>query len=204
MTRERKYANCFLRIVVAVDGLSNFNFLREFARRQHDAFGLKDEKQILGLIGNRVLDIGSGMGYWGLLLRNSGRKTVAIEISKPYLRLTKMLGAYYAVIRASADTLPIKSNCFDTAVALEIIEHVNKQDGLSLIREMKRVSSCIMISTPSDPSSNLDLPKWVPESERHLSYWTEKDFQAEGLKTSIIGDSILAVQVENKKKHGLF
>jgi ubiquinone/menaquinone biosynthesis C-methylase UbiE len=164
---------------------------------------LEDEKQILALIGNKVLDIGSGMGYWGLLLRNSGRKTVAIEISKPYLRFTKMLGVYFAVIRGSANALPIKSNCFDTALAIEIIEHVNKQDGRSLIREMKRLSRCVIISTPKNPSPNLDLPKWVPETERHLSCWTERDFQAEGLKTSIIRDSILAVQVENTKKHGL-
>jgi hypothetical protein len=110
-----------------------------------------------------------------------------------------MLSVYYGVIRASADALPVKSGFFDTALALEIIEHINKIGGRSLINEAKRVSSCAIMSTPNNPSPNSDLPKWVPETEMHLSNWTEQDFQAEGFETRPIGESILALHFGNKK-----
>jgi 2-polyprenyl-3-methyl-5-hydroxy-6-metoxy-1,4-benzoquinol methylase len=200
MTREKTYAQLPLRLVLATDKLLKFKFLSEFARRQHDAFGFDDEEQIVALIGSNVIDIGSGMGYWGLRLMSSGREIVAIDLSMPYIRFTKMLGVYSAVIRASADALPIRSDFFDTALALEIIEHINKQSGYSLIRETKRVSSCVIMSTPQNPLHNFDLPKWVPETEQHLSSWTEKDFRMEGFTTSSIGASTLAVHVENRKK----
>jgi 2-polyprenyl-3-methyl-5-hydroxy-6-metoxy-1,4-benzoquinol methylase len=154
---------------------------------------LKDEKQIVALLGKSVIDIGAGMGYWGILLKSSGRKIIAIELSKQYVQLLKMLCSYFAVIRASADALPFKPNSFDTALALEIIEHVNKQGGQSLVREAKRVSNCVIMSTPKNLSPNLDLPDWVPETERHLSYWEERDFHAEGFTTRTLGESILAV-----------
>jgi SAM-dependent methyltransferase len=198
LTREKKYAHCFLRLVTAVDGLVKFKFLRELARKQHDAFGLKDEKRILALTGNNVLDIGSGLGYWGLLLKDYGRKTVAIEIYQPYLRLTKMLEAYGAVIKGSANALPLKPNCFDTALAIEVIEHVNKQHGYLLLKEAKRVSKSVIVTTPRYYSSNLNLPRRVPETERHLSYWTEQDFKTDGFKTSTLGRSILALHFERQ------
>jgi hypothetical protein len=112
-----------------------------------------------------------------------------------------MLGAYSAVIRASAVALPLRSDCFDTALALEIIEHIDKQSGSSFIGEAKRVGRCVIISTPLKPSPNLDLPKWVPETERHLSCWTEDDFRQEGFMMSTLGDSMLAVFVRNGKRH---
>lgn len=199
MTREKKYAHFLLRLVLAADKLSEFKFLKDFARRQHDAFDLDDEKQIVALIGKSIVDIGSGMGYWGLRLGGSEREVLAIELSRPYIRFTKMLGTYTAVIRASATALPLRSDCFDTALALEIIEHIDKQLGFLFIEEAKRVGRCVIMSTPQNPSTNLDLPKWVPETERHLSYWTEDDFRHEGFTTSTLGESLLAVLVRNCK-----
>lgn len=71
--------------MLAADKLSEFKFLKEFSRRQHDAFDLDDEKQIVTLTGKNIVDIGSGMGYWGLRLEGSGREVLAIELSRPYI-----------------------------------------------------------------------------------------------------------------------
>lgn len=207
ITKEKNYTRFLLRFVLAVDRLFHFKFIKEFSRRQHSSFSLDDENKIVKLIGNKLIDIGSGMGYWGLLLMDSGREIMAIELSKPYIRFTKMLGVYRVVIRASGDFLPFKSDYFDTALALEIIEHVDKESGLLLAKEARRVSRCAVISTPRMPSPNSDLPSWVPETEKHQSEWTEQEFKAEGFTTSILGESILAVtdndsaKVENPRKN---
>ena len=203
IVQEKQYTYLILRIVLAVDKMLNFRYLKKYARRQHAAFSLEDEKQIIALIKNNVIDIGSGMGYWGLHLMGSGREIVAIELSRPYIQLTKLLGVYSSVILASADVLPIRSDYFDTALALEIIEHLGKQRGQLLIEEAKRVSNRLILSTPQNPSSNLDLPKWVPKTEHHLSRWTKENFQVEGFTTSTLGESFLAVYFRNIKNNNL-
>lgn len=191
---RRKYVLVGLSLVVTVDKMFKFKFLKEYARRQHDAFSLEDEKRIIELTGNRILDIGSGIGYWGLLLRDYGRVAIALDICDSYLRLTKMINAYEAVIKGSASALPIRADYFDTALALEVIEHVDKQNGFSLISEMKRVSECLIVTTPQDASGNEDLPDWVPESERHLSCWTGQELREAGFTVTLLGRSLLAVQ----------
>ena len=194
VTRDRKYARIFLSLVVAIDRIFKFRFLREYARRQHDAFGLEDEKRIVELTGNKILEIGSGMGYWGLLLRGYGRVTIALEICDSYLHLAKMINAYEAIIKGSAIALPIRADYFDTALAIEVIEHVNRQNGFSLINEAKRVSKCVIVTTPLGISGNENLPSWVPESEHHLSCWTEQELREAGFVTSLLGRSMLAAK----------
>lgn len=194
ITRDQKYARIFLSVVVAIDRAFRFKFLKEYARKQHDAFSLDDEKRIVELTGSKILEIGSGMGYWGLLLKDYGRVTFALEICDSYLHLAKMINAYDAVIKGSANALPIRPDYFDTALAIEVIEHVNKEDGFSLINEAERVSECVIITTPIDISGNENLPNWVPKSERHLSCWTKQELRKAGFVTTLLGRSLLAVK----------
>lgn len=194
IARDQKYAHISLSVVVAIDRLFKFKFLKEYARRQHEAFSREDEKRIIELSGNRILEIGSGMGYWGLLFKDYGRVTIALEICDSYLRFAKMINAYEAVIKGSANALPIRPDCFDTALAIEVIEHVNRQNGLSLINEAERVSECVIITTPLNISGNENLPSWVPESEHHLSRWTEQELRKAGFVTTLLGRSLLATK----------
>jgi len=194
ITCDQKYAHISLSVIVAIDKVFKFKFLKAYARRQHDALGLEDEKQIVQLFGNKILEIGSGMGYWGLLLKDYDRVTMALEICDSYLHLAKMINAYQAVIKGSANALPIRPGYFDTALAIEVIEHVSKQDGFSLINDAERVSECVIITTPLDISGNENLPNWVPESEHHLSCWTEQELRKAGFVTTLLGRSLLAVK----------
>lgn len=194
ITRDRKYARISLSLMVTIDRLFKFKFLKEYARKQHDAFSLEDEKRIVELTGNKILEIGSGMGYWGLLLKDYGRVTIALEICDSYLHLAKMINAYEAVIKGSANALPVRADYFDTALAIEVIEHVNRQNGSSLINEAKRVSELVIVTTPIDISGNENLPSWVPDSEHHLSRWTEQELRKAGFVTTSLGRSLLAVK----------
>jgi 2-polyprenyl-3-methyl-5-hydroxy-6-metoxy-1,4-benzoquinol methylase len=194
VTRDQKYAHISLGIIVAIDRLFKFKFLKEYARKQHGAFSLEAEKRIVELIGNKILDIGSGMGYWGLLLKDHGRVMIALEICDSYLHLAKMVNAYDAVIKGSVNALPIRAGYFDTALAIEVIEHVSRQNGFSLISEAKRVSERVIVTAPLDISGNENLPSWVPESEHHLSSWTEQELREAGFLTTLLGRSLLAVK----------
>jgi ubiquinone/menaquinone biosynthesis C-methylase UbiE len=195
ITRNQKFAYTILRIVLASDRIFfKFKFLKEYARKQHDALSLNDETRILRLTGKKILEVGSGMAYWGLTLKEHGRVIVAVEICDSYLRLSKMVNAYEAVIKGSASALPIRPNYFDTVLAIEVIEHLNKENGFLMIKEAERVSKCVVITTPMEFKSNENLPSWVPKSEHHLSFWTGQELQNAGLKTSFLGRSLLAVK----------
>ena len=193
ITREKTYAHCLLRLIIEIDRLAQFRFLKEFARRQHSAFDLRDETQIINLTGRDVLDLGCGMGYWGLILRNRGCMVIGIDVFLPYLRLVKMLGAYNALVQCSANALPFKAGHFDTALVIEVIEHVNKQGGLQLLRQAKQISERVIVTTPQYFSSNENIPI---KSERHLSHWIRLDFEREGFITTKLGQSLLAVYSE--------
>lgn len=200
ITHEKRYARCLLWLIVKVDGLVRFQFLRGFARRQHSGFYLREEIRILKLTGGNVLDCGCGMGYWGLILKNRGCNVVGIDVFLPYLRLVKMLEAYDAMLKCSATVLPFRTNYFDTTLAIEVIEHLNKPDGLQLLRQAKQISNRVIVTTPKHYSSNRNLPSWVPKSEHHHSRWTERDFQQEGFTTTHLGQSILAITVKKERR----
>ena len=193
ITREKKYARCLLWLIIKVDGLVGFRFLREYARIQHSSFDLSDETRILNSTEGNVLDLGCGMGYWGLILKNRGCSVVGIDVFLPYLRLVKMLEVYDAVLKCSVIALPFRTNCFDTALSIEVIEHLNKQDGLQLLRQARQVSNRVIVTTPQHYLSGQNLPSWVPKSEHHHSHWTEQDFQQEGFTITYLGQSVLAI-----------
>jgi hypothetical protein len=130
----------------------------------------------------------------GLLLKDFGRVAIALEICDSYLRLAKIINSYEAFIKGSANALPFVSDYSDTVFAIEVIEHTSKQNGFSLIDEAERVSECVIISTPLNSLGNEDLPSWVPESERHLSCWTEQELQEGGFATTLLGRSLLAIK----------
>jgi SAM-dependent methyltransferase len=190
---EKNWARCLLLLTVRADGLLNFRFLREYARRQHAGFSLRDEILVLKLIGEDVLDLGCGMGYWGIVLKDPCRNVVGVDVSSSYLHLVKMLKVYEALLKGSASELPFRTGRFDTVLAIETIEHLSKQDGLELLRQAKEVSDRVIVTTPLDISGNENLPDWVPESEHHLSSWTEQDFRKEGFATLCLGQTLLAI-----------
>lgn len=146
------------------------------------------------LIRGTVLDLGCGMGYWGMILKNRGHKIVGVDVSSSYLNLLKMLDVYESLLKSSACALPFREAEFDTVLAIETIEHLRKQDGLELLRQAKEVSDRVIVTTPLDISGNEDLPDWVPESEHHLSSWTEQELQKEGFVTTRLGRSLLAIK----------
>ena len=69
-------------------------------------------------------------------------------------------------------------NTFDAVIALDVIEHLAKKDGLALIEKMKRAAKRrIVLFTPNGflPQPADDNP-W----QEHKSGWTTEDFRARG------------------------
>ncbi len=129
----------------------------------------------------RVLDIGAGSAwYWrkGILggLVSSGK--IELSILEPtsedgiheQLRVNRFKGI------APKDLGQFDAGSFDVVMALDVIEHLSKDQGYLLIYEMERLSSRLaVVFTPNGWV-------WQPPSENnpfnaHISGWKPKEFK---------------------------
>ncbi len=71
----------------------------------------------------------------------------------------------------------MKSSSYDLALFLDVIEHFEKEEGFSVLKELRRISKKVLITTPKDFYEQV-----VEENplENHRSYWTADDFVSFG------------------------
>jgi SAM-dependent methyltransferase len=97
-------------------------------RKLHRLYGLVAARQddaIIGTIrGRRVLDVGSGYGFFADRLRRRGFTVTAVERNEDLINLAK---SWYGVsaLRADVHELPFRAAQFDTAVFRESVEHLD-------------------------------------------------------------------------------
>lgn len=145
----------------------------------------------------KMLDVGCGLGVYGLLCRiqldlyddENFYKTLAqekewrtridaIEGYKDYLKFIPDWVYNDIKIGNVLDVLPtIKDDRYDLVLALAIIEHLSKEEGIFFLKELKRVSKTIILSVPKDFHE-----QHVPDNpfETHKSHWTDTDLKDNG------------------------
>ena len=138
-----------------------------------------------------VLDIGAGDGSWGHLIRAGlCRKVDMVAIEKYLDNCSKLYatGIYCNVVHADAlnalDHFDRKG--VDVVLASQVIEHLEKEDGLKLIDIMKELASkLVIVATPRGymPVSAENNPN---KYEKHLSGWNEADFRRLGFETQVL------------------
>lgn len=146
-----------------------------------------------------VLDVGCGLGVYGLLCRvhldlyNDEQFYKKLESDAPdrwevridgiegtpeYLPLIPSWaydrieqGEALALLREKAD------DQYDLVLALAIIEHFSREDGERFLDELVRVGRRAIVSVPK-----IVQPQAVPGKpfETHRSHWSDADFLAQG------------------------
>ena len=141
-----------------------------------------------------VLDVGTGMGQYGFLLRNNLESVNLFEIDgdkgwqrdrnrwqividgiegfEGYLTPVHHYSYSKMYIGNALAILPtMPDQAYDLVLGIDIIEHFTESDALVFANECQRVcrGSCL-ISTPKDY-----VPQDVPANvlENHRSHWTE-------------------------------
>ena len=98
--------------------------------------------------GDKVLDIGCGLGYFTQLLAKRG-SVCGIDLDRESLEFAhKHCGASFLL--SDALSLPFKNSTFDYILASEVIEHI--PDEKIFLKELKRVTkkgATIVLTTPS-------------------------------------------------------
>lgn len=137
----------------------------------------------------RVLDVACGQGEWGFLLkvRQKCSYLVGVDVWDPYLDALGDLKVYDRLIHSQLPKLPRFVGPFDTIMAMEILEHLNPEDGhilLANIEQMTKKNGLMVVSTPM----NLRNQGAIDNNpfQRHISEWTPNDLEALGYKVKKI------------------
>jgi SAM-dependent methyltransferase len=143
-----------------------------------------NEDAVVSLLeGDLILDCGCGIGRWGYILRGKRREMIGFDISRDYLKLARQTRAYAGLIQASASHLPFSSDTFNTSLAVEILEHMNKKEGEIFLAELKRVvSRRIILSTPE---GFFPLFFGTESPETHRSGWLRGELRKQGFRCEI-------------------
>lgn len=96
----------------------------------------------------RVLDL--GCGYNSSLRHCNVPFTVGIELFEPYLQESKKKGIHSQYIKADIRETEFKPKSFDAVIAIEVLEHLTKQEGYKLLIKMERwARKKVIITTPN-------------------------------------------------------
>lgn len=77
-----------------------------------------------------ILDVGCGKGEPAMFInRNGGYFTIGLDAFDPYLKHCKTCGIHDTYIQADVRSLPFTDNSFDSVICLEVLEHLEKEDG---------------------------------------------------------------------------
>lgn len=131
--------------------------------------------------GDKVLDVGSGLGYGLNLLAIKAGEVSGVDIDdkaiayakkllvgrNPKLKELKLYDGYH---------LPYKDKSFDVITSVDVIEHVEDYDAF--IDELLRVAKrAVIISTPNRREEYTN-PDGTPRNHWHLREWSREELDA--------------------------
>jgi SAM-dependent methyltransferase len=129
--------------------------------------------------GDRVLDVGMGIGYGMGVLSIKAREVYAVDVDKKAVEYNKrrLLGRNPRVkdlILYDGKKLPFGDNFFDVVTCIDVIEHVEDYD--SFLDELLRVSKrAVVIATPNRRPEYTE-PDGTPKNYWHLREWSQREF----------------------------
>lgn len=142
-------------------------------------FSWEIEKNLNGC--KSLLDVGCGDNSPIRLLINSYNAT-GLDGHKPSINLSKKNGLHSEYIQGDINKLDklVKEKSFDAVIALDVIEHLKKEDGFKLLENMEGIANKkVILVTP-----NGFVPQYSSKNklQQHLSGWNIADFEKKGYK----------------------
>ena len=148
--------------------------------------------------GDKVLDLGCGFGHWGHLLTThchemKDRQAVTaptitgVDAFHGNIEFCRGHNIYESVHESDAVAFlkDLETGSYDTVLAIDLIEHMDKAIGEELLSEMERVATqVIILSTPNfknlrDGAEGITgFNQW----EQHVSWWPRQEFKQRGFQ----------------------
>lgn len=137
-----------------------------------------------------ILDCGFGYGMWGLLLRmkfEGDPYIIGIEKFKTYFERQKKLCIYNEIYNVDiVEYIKNTKRRFDIIICSELIEHLNKKNGLYLIDKLDEKFNKVLIFTTPYKFMRNKIGYDDNIYGKHLSGYYLKYFIKKGFKIKII------------------
>ena len=127
----------------------------------------------------RVLDVGSGDGYWTVRMGERAGEVVGIDPSDEVLRLARRLHPRFNVQydKGSAEELPYPAESFDRVISVSSVEHFD-DPGVALkeMARVLRVGGVLAISVDSllQENSSAAFRRWHSKKYFVNTYFTDE------------------------------
>lgn len=145
--------------------------------------------EVMALQPHSILDIGVGTGKWGTLVREYtdlwNQKSKIFDLKAPDAVVIDGIEIYkdyenslwhnynYVVVGDACDIVPRLESHYDLALFIEVLEHIPKEAGQTLIVEVLKRCTFIIISY-----TNNEQGTWFDNvHESHVSRWCLEDIQ---------------------------
>jgi 2-polyprenyl-3-methyl-5-hydroxy-6-metoxy-1,4-benzoquinol methylase len=125
--------------------------------------------------GDKVLDVGMGLGYGMNILSIKAKEVHAVDVDKKAVEHCKKvnLGKNPKVKKLSlydGYSLPYRSNYFDVVTCVDVVEHVEDYDRF--IDELLRVSKRVVFFATPNRRPEYTNPDGTPMNYYHLREWS--------------------------------
>jgi len=142
---------------------------------------LNTVQRLLDKKGQSLLDVGCGDGRMiRALLKNKEVFTIGVDIDAQSLRRCREHGTHDGYILCDVRRLPLKGKSFDIVLSVEVLEHLEKEDGQKSVKAWEETARRqVVITTPVGVcevqalnGSSYDEHKaaWYPDELKKLGY----------------------------------
>ena len=133
-------------------------------------FGIVADKIVSDLHPKTVLDAGCAMGYLVTALRDRGVEAYGIDVSNYAISKVREDIKPFCVVGSLCEDIDhsILPERFDVITSIEVLEHLEEQDGITAIKNICEMTDCVVFSsTPDDVTE----PTHINVQQRE--YWTK-------------------------------
>ncbi|MFD2659287.1 methyltransferase domain-containing protein [Paenibacillus thailandensis] len=129
--------------------------------------------------GKVVLDIACGEGYGAYQLSKQAKEVIGMDIDPKTIEIAKnsYVNQNLRFLCGDAKKIEIPNNSIDIIVSFETIEHMNENDQIEFLNEIKRIlkpDGILLISTPDKTRTDL----FEAKNPFHLREWYKEEFEA--------------------------
>jgi SAM-dependent methyltransferase len=128
-----------------------------------------------------ILDAGCGEGRAMSAIRQAVPFNYAVgaDLFRPYLMKCRRQNLHDDYVLCNIERLPFKEKCFDVVFCFEVLEHLEKNAGYSLIHKLEKIA-CVQVMM-STPVGFEEQEEWQNNPfERHVSAWFPEEFRLFG------------------------
>jgi hypothetical protein len=136
----------------------------------------------------RLLDIGVGFGKYGVLAREYlelwdgsvsygcwQRRIDGIEIHREYISPLHDYIYDTVYVGGAVDVLGTLKQSYDLVLLIDILEHLNHDEGRTVLERCQQMARNILICTPKDIGRQGQM--FGNPFEAHISQWEREDFE---------------------------